>query len=388
MKTAQNEKEFCFESEILESSFFKHECRFLLVGISQMNEYPKIVKKRMGFLSSADESGIIAAESLPKDDMLDIYYKYSQFSHIASLVAKVGECIYCKYEKCGFVLVSFSGSGAPFGILLKRYLEEFYGIEIEHYSISITYDEGVDENALNYIRNAHPLQTMVFVDGWSGNGMVYNKLKESLEKYNEKYHTAILPHMAVLSDPARLIELRGTDYDQFIPYSVLGAVGRGLVGETCYCEDSIARYHVAVIHHKYEKYDKSMEFIDSVFKCFKEPAFSWNNRTLAETAVSTIENTETADIDTLHNKLKKLFPNIDVKRQVCLGTGETFHAILHEEPIVLLIDSYCCYGFVREMKQIAENRGIPVEQYNLKDRIGNFQYAAIIKDDRNKRTGS
>lgn len=49
MKTTQNEKGFYFESEILESSFFKHECRFLLVGISQMDEYPKIVKKRMGF---------------------------------------------------------------------------------------------------------------------------------------------------------------------------------------------------------------------------------------------------------------------------------------------------------------------------------------------------
>lgn len=385
MKTTQNEKGFCFESEIFESSSFKHECRFLLGGIPQMDEYPEIMTKRMGFLSSVNESGIIAAENSPKDDMLDIYYKYSQFSHIASLVAEVGECIYSRYENCGFVLVSFCGSGVPFGILLKKYLKEFYGIEIEHYSISITYDEGVDENAISYIQNAHPLQTMVFVDGWSGSGMVYKKLAESLEKYNEKYHTAILPHMAVLSDPAKLIELRGTDYDQFLPYSVLGAAGRGLVGEACYCEDSMTGYHTAVIHHKYEKYDKSMEFIDSVFKCFKEPAFRWNNRNLVITAVSTIENTETADIDTLHNKLKKLFPNIDVKRQVCLGTGETFRAIIYEKPVVLLIDS-CC-GFVREMRQIAAVRGIPVQEYDLHNRIGNFEYAAIIQDNGNKRTG-
>lgn len=83
--------------------------------------------------------------------------------------------------------------------------------------------------------------------------------------------------------------------------------------------------------------------------------------------------------------MKKLFPNIDVKRQVCLGTGETFRAIIYEKPVVLLIDS-CC-GFVREMRQIAAVRGIPVQEYDLHNRIGNFEYAAIIQDNGNKRTG-
>lgn len=71
---------------------------------------------------------------------------------------------------------------------------------------------------------------------------------------------------------------------------------------------------------------------------------------------------------------------------LCEFTKETFHAIIYEKPIVLLTDSY--FDFAREMKQIVADRGISVQQYNLYDRIGNFEYDAIMQDNGNKRTGS
>src|SRR4051794_4540118 len=69
-------------------------------------------------------------------------------------------------------LVSLARAGTPVGVLLGRILRRHLGRAAVHYSISIIRDRGIDEVALEHVLRLHPADSVAFVDGWTGKGVI------------------------------------------------------------------------------------------------------------------------------------------------------------------------------------------------------------------------
>ncbi|MBV2192970.1 MAG: hypothetical protein KUL81_06500 [Azonexus sp.] len=62
-------------------------------------------------------------------------------------------------------------------------------------------DRGIDANALDTIlaRGARP-DSIVFIDGWTGKGVITAELTKAVAEYNRDRGTCISPDIYVLSD--------------------------------------------------------------------------------------------------------------------------------------------------------------------------------------------
>lgn len=135
----------------------------------------------------------------------------------AAAVASLAEKIYA-LKGDSLVIVSLARAGTPIGVLIKRYLEKKYRVQLIHYSISIIRGRGIDKNALDYILAHHNAEAVQFVDGWIGKGAILGELVKELRDYPQ-----LSPDLAVVSDPANLTDLCGTHEDFLIPSSCLNA---------------------------------------------------------------------------------------------------------------------------------------------------------------------
>ena len=163
-------------------------------------------------------------------------------------------------------LVSLVRAGTPVGVILKHLLRQVLGREVSHYAVSIVRDRGIDEVAIAHILSqGHAPQSIVFIDGWTGKGVISRVLTQAIEGFNQRHACAIDPGLYVLSDLAGTAACAASSLDYLIPSSILNATVSGLVSRSV-LNDSIGAndFHGCVYYDEFKTQDVSREFADSL----------------------------------------------------------------------------------------------------------------------------
>ena len=173
------------------------------------------------------------------------------------------------------VLVSLVRAGLPVGVLLQRALtdtDSSYALPSIHYGISIIRDRGLDAVALQMILDVHPNSAIVFVDGWTGKGAIYQELSRSLDVFSKCSHPNfinifhqgknVIP-LLTLADPAGVAWLAASEDDWLIPSGLLNSTISGLISRSLYSEPQ-SGLHRSVFYDNLVAVDHSLAFVDHI----------------------------------------------------------------------------------------------------------------------------
>jgi len=165
-------------------------------------------------------------------------------------------------------LVSLARAGTPVGVVVARLLRERFGRDTVHYSVSIVRDRGIDAAALRHIlARGHAPGEIVFLDGWTGKGVIARELAGSVGVFNVRHGTQIDPGLHVLSDLAGAAACAASCDDYLIPSSILNATVSGLVSRTVMDEHMGADdFHGCVVYEQFASHDRSQAFADELVR--------------------------------------------------------------------------------------------------------------------------
>ena len=166
----------------------------------------------------------------------------------------------------GITLVSLARAGTPVGVLLKHVLKRHFNCEVGHYSISILRDVGLDQNALRYILQNHAPESLVFVDGWTGKGVIARQLATSLEAFAVSDGIHIKPELYVLTDLSGWATIAASSEDYLIPSCILNATVSGLVSRSVYDKHTASPtdFHGCLYYGQFARHDFSNYFIEAI----------------------------------------------------------------------------------------------------------------------------
>jgi hypothetical protein len=269
---------------------------------------------------------------------------------MANAVAIVAEQILALKGQ-NVVLVSLARAGTPVGVLIKRWIEERYGIFAPHYAVSIVRGKGIDVNALGYIAEHHNAKDAIFIDGWTGKGAISKELAVALEVYEEKTGIHFGRELAVLADPGSCVEIFGTRADFLIPSACLNSTVSGLVSRTVLNDDFIGPedFHGAKFYKELLDVDVSYDFIDAITAKFATVTV------LSHTEDTTPTWDGWSTIERISNEY-----GINNVNLVKPGVGETTRVLLRRVPWRILIrrDAYDSLAHIR---LLAESKGVEIQ---------------------------
>ena len=359
----------CWHGKKLPTSYRPEDAELLLTDIT--GKLPPLPAKEREPLI---QSGIHYSELLPAEYRpSDAYFReYENGLKLwakpnADAVRTVAETIWAEKGRHA-VLVSLARAGTPAGVLIKRYIRKKYGVSLPHYSISIIVGRGIDRRAMEYILARHPAESIQFIDGWTGKGMITRTLRSALEQF-PLYEYGIgrdkldrLCEIAVLADPAGLCRLCGTHDDLFIPCACLNSVVSGLFSRTVLKSGVIQpdEFHGAAYFGELAPLDRTYEFIAAI-----ESEMTYGEAQLPPTASgSGLYETR---------QIAGEFGIADIKL-VKPGIGETTRVLLRRIPeLILLRDPES--PLTRHIAELAREKGVEVRQYPLKC----YEACGIIK---------
>lgn len=276
------------------------------------------------------------------------------------------------------ILVSLVRAGLPIGVLLQRALadaDSSYALPSVHYGISIIRDRGLDPVALQMILAAHPDSTIIFVDGWTGKGAIYQELARSLDAFSDPNHPNfanifhqgenVIP-LLTLADPAGVAWLAASEEDWLIPSGLLNSTVSGLISRSLYTEPQ-SGLHRSVFYDNLVAVDHSLAFVDHIdstrralstspqyLQTFKQPRY------------------QTADlIDTL-----AIDYDIDNRNRIKPTIAEATRAILRRDPECILLATADHPGTVL-LRHLCSERNINITVLGAK--ILPYQAITLIK---------
>jgi hypothetical protein len=212
-------------------------------------------------------SELLTHETLPSKDYVDLFHQAMADNQrrMAMDVLRLAELIVATRRQ-GITLVSLARAGTPVGVLLKHVLKRYYAIEAPHYSVSILRDVGLDDCALRYLVKNHPPESLVFVDGWTGKGVIARQLAESLRDFAVSDGISIPAELYVLTDLSGSAAVAASSEDYLIPSCILNATVSGLVSRTVYDKHTAmpTDFHGCVYYQQYEQHDLSSYFINTL----------------------------------------------------------------------------------------------------------------------------
>ena len=134
------------------------------------------------------------------------------------------------------------------------------GRQVVHYSLSIIRDRGIDEVALQHIlEQGHAPESIVFIDGWTGKGVISRELARATSDFNRRHGVAIDSGLYVLSDLAGTAACAASAIDYLIPSGILNATVSGLVSRSVLNESiGAGDFHGCVYYDMFEPYDLSL----------------------------------------------------------------------------------------------------------------------------------
>lgn len=303
------------------------------------------------------------AESLPVEYVPSDEYVQLFFSSLAQNSEKLAKAVGMVAEQIWVlrggnpVLVSLARAGTPVGILVKRYLEQRYQIQVPHYAVSIVRGKGIDFNALRYIAKHHNPNCVVFIDGWTGKGAITKELSQALKLFAEQEGVVFSDELAVLADPGSCVRVYGTREDYLIPSACLNSTVSGLISRTV-LNHSIGPndYHGAKFYREFAAMDVSQYFIDTVTEHFGSELFD-----VVDEALRVHEYDEPSWMGwTMVEQISEEYGIHDVNL-VKPGVGETTRVLLRRIPWRILIRPEDRTALAHVLL-LARQRNVPVEE--------------------------
>ena len=345
----------------MKSSFLEDDITLLLKDITGLVEPLPTKEREKKIQSGTHYSEMLPLEYQPIDKYIEIYENALEVfgQSTADAVARVSELILQKKGK-DVVIVSLARAGSPVGVLIKRYIKAKYGISCPHYSISIIRDRGIDKNAMKYILSKHSPESIQFVDGWTGKGVIYRELRKEIGNFE-----GVSDELAVLADPANITELCGTHEDIMIPSSCLNCTVCGLVSRTFLRTDIIGEedFHGGAYYGELADQDRTYEFIDTIISKFKfdlEPLPSGSGDEAQKDVANLAEEYQ-----------------IDNVNFIKPGIGETTRVLLRRVPWKVVVDrKYEDSPELAHIFQLAKEKNVEIVIGDL----ANYKCCGLIKN--------
>lgn len=348
-------------------SYLKSDVEFLLKVIDI--DFTSVeTKERLIQSKKAHYSQMISPEYEPSQAYLTIFYEAFALNK-AKFAQDILTLAYNLSLKKDIVLISLVRAGTPIGVLLKRTLHEVFNQDYAHYAISIIRDREIDEVALQYILKKHPTSEFIFIDGWTGKGVINRELKAFIAKFNATNHTTLSDKLYVVSDIAGVADYAVNNDDYLIPSSALNSTISGLVSRSILNEEYIKKgdFHGCKFYREYEKSDLSLWFIDEIMKII---------HTLPMPTQRLVEK----NVD-FHIHINAYLQMIQEKYGVSdinyikPGIGESTRVLLRRVPHVILVKEQYTPQ-TQHLVQLAKEKGVKIET----DSTLPYTALAIIKD--------
>lgn len=250
------------------------------------------------------------------------------------------------------VLVSLARAGTPVGVLLRQWIARFHGVSPVHYSLSIIRDKGLDRAALDFIVGRHDPASIMFVDGWTGKGVITRELEKSVRGIGLP---GLDPTLAVVADPGCTTPLYGTREDALIASACLNATVCGLVSRTVHRADVVSggRFHGAKFYRDLQDADRTGQFLESVVTAFEQAATEVFDR-VAEPVDQSVSWQGWRDAARIGSELGVTDINL-----VKPGLGETTRVLLRRVPHQVRVRDLNAPE-VRHIVFLARERSVPI----------------------------
>lgn len=346
------------------SSYDKEDVTLLLKDITGLVAPKSTEERERQIQSGRHYCEMLPMEYKPTDLYMNTYTQaLKDFSKdVAEAVGRLSHKIFemHKAKENQLVFVSLARAGIPVGILLKRYYQWRFQIDIPHYSISIIRGRGIDKIAMNYMLQHHSPESLLFVDGWVGKGAILGELQKEISQFPH-----VSPQLAVLADPANVTELHGTQKDILIPSACLNATVSGLISRTFLREDIIGKedFHGALYYKELAEVDQSKAFLEEVEGHFQRD-FSPEPSTLVGKGVDEVRKIAT----------KYGISDINLVKP---GIGETTRVLLRRVPWKILVsEKEAKNPALTPILQLAKERHVPVEY----EPLSHYLVCGLIKN--------
>jgi hypothetical protein len=312
-------------------------------------------------------SEMLSDEKSPTADYLRLFHRSLAMNsqkmgqHIADLAATMA-------VRPGreVVVVSLARAGTPVGVLIHRALHVL-GRQSKHYCVSIIRDRGIDWEALDYICANHKDTDIVFVDGWTGKGVITAELLRSVTAYNESRGRSIDPSLWVLADLAGSATVAATAEDYLIPNAVLNATVSGLVSRTVLSDLYVqpGDFHACAFYGEKQAEDLSRFYVDEMtphvitaLSFAKQAKWTPSKRRGLNQVSTEFVAAMMARYDAERNHVKP-------------GIGESTRAMLRRVPDRLLVADNTAED-VQHLLRLADEKDVHVE------RISDMPYRAAV----------
>ncbi|WP_045411869.1 cysteine protease StiP family protein [Vibrio owensii] len=315
----------------------------------------------------AHYSDMLSQEPEPSEEHIYMFNKAIDIGaqRLADEVLILANALSKEYVNRPIVLVSLVRAGVPLGVLIHRSLKDL-GHESYHYGISIIRDRGIDDIAMKVIEAKHDIDSIVFVDGWTGKGAISKQLTESLTKRNGYPAN---PKLVVLADPCGMAWLSASHEDWLIPFGILGAPVSGLVSRSVWSSDN---YHGCVLCNHLEKFDCSEHFVDRIHGL--QNYYDRKNISNIKCREETKDELQTQSLNVINYLMKRY--SIDKINRIKPGIAEATRAVLRRVPDQVLVRNKNDHD-VQLLVMLAEKKGIIVEE--LGSSLGQYRAVTIIK---------
>lgn len=247
-------------------SYHPDDVTFLLKPV-QLASTPVAEKERWLQSGQRHYSEMITRESLPAPEYERLFESALQREKVR--LARDVLCLARHIDSirpAGVTLVSLARAGTPIGVLLARTLRRRLGRPARHYSISIIRDRGIDANALKHILQYHAPEALVFVDGWTGKGVIAAELRRALDDFEVREDVRLDSGLYTIADLGGAAAFAATTEDYLIPSSILGATVSGLVSRSILNSAVIGPgdFHGCLYYEEFRAHDRSAWFVEQV----------------------------------------------------------------------------------------------------------------------------
>ncbi|MEV8512047.1 cysteine protease StiP family protein [Dactylosporangium sp. NPDC051484] len=252
------------------------------------------------------------------------------------------------------VLVSLARAGTPIGILIRRWIQQRYGITLPHYSVSIVRGRGLDMAAMRYIAVHHRPVDVMFVDGWTGKGAITRELTAALGRLRETTAVDFPSDLAVLADPGGCVRFYGSRDDYLIPSACLNSTVSGLVSRTVLNDVLIGPgdFHGAKYYAHLAATDMSALFLETVTARFAA----------VNDAVDKCRQGDRSPTWAGWRAVERISAayGINDVNLVKPGVGETTRVLLRRVPWRVLVRADAVAS-LEHVRLLSEQRGVPID---------------------------
>jgi hypothetical protein len=273
-------------------------------------------------------------------------------------------------------LMSIARSGIPAGVVLVRLLRRLFGKDAAHYAFSVIRDRGADRNALEFAASGRPPGSLVFVDGWTGTGVIARELRKSLDAPGTGGAPGVWGPLAVLSDLCGEADLAAGIDDWLIPTCVLNSTVSGLVSRTILSPDLVgpADFHGCVSYPELAPHDVSRETADRIVEAAMKAARDDPSLAARAANITLAERVHARERSASFLETARRRFGVTDQNHVKPGIGEATRVLLRRSPELLIVRDPGDPD-VRHAVMLAGKRNVPV----LTDSLLAYRAAAIIR---------